>query len=542
MYPTSCSPLSLWWVTRRYLQGGQGTLAGSPAPPSHQESGTGPLRQQEAGPGSLSVPTHLWRLLVLQGCFLSTYHLHPGQGFEQSTLTHPQPGPGSGLNSFQLQQIEFLKGQLLEAPLVAKQTLLPPFLPGLRPRFPGPPAQGRQQEPWSIPRARPLSSQVPLRAPPPLSPRGRSLPWKAVDRLSSHFWELSISAGQEQRVLALLQELGEGRATTAHDLARKLHVPKKEVNRVLYSLAKQGRLHRDAGTPPLWRIAASVPARTQCSPTARADSPSQRAPGPDPSLEAEGREPTSVFEGPPEPLDMAEIKDKICEYLFKVSNSSALNLAKNIGLTKARDINAVLIDLERQGDVYREGTTPPIWYLTDKKRERIQIKRNTNSVPEAAPAAVPETSRHAEPPACPLPTSDAAACVVTPEEVKNGQDPAMKSESRQEAPPEPPEVKAAVHNNGPARAGYADFENGQWATDDIPDDLNSIRAAPGEFRAIMEMPSFYSPGAPRCSTYKKLAQCQLKNPISGLLEYAQFASQTCEFNLMEQSGPPHEPR
>lgn len=486
------------------------------------------------------MPTHLWCLLVLQGCFLSTYHPPPAPGFEQSTLTHLQPGPGAGLNSFQLQQIEFLKGQLLEAPLVAKQTPLLPFFPGLQPRFPGPPARSRQQEPWSVPGARPLSSQVPQRGPPPPSPRGRSLPWRGVDRLSSHFQELNISAGQEQRVLALLQGLGEGRATTAHDLARKLHVPKKEVNRILYSLAKQGRLHRDAGTPPLWRIA--VPAWTQCGPTARADSPCPRALGPEPSLEAEGREPTSAFEGLPEPLDMAEIKDKICEYLFRVSNSSALNLAKNIGLTKARDINAVLIDLERQGDVYREGTTPPIWYLTDKKRERIQIKRNTNSIPEATPAAVPETSRHAEPPACPLPASDASACVVTPEEVKNGQDPAMKSESRQEAPPEPAEAKPPVHNNGPSKTVYTDFENGQWATDDIPDDLNSIRAAPGEFRAIMEMPSFYSPGVPRCSTYKKLAQCQLKNPISGLLEYAQFASQTCEFNLMEQSGPPHEPR
>nr|1XMK_A Chain A, Double-stranded RNA-specific adenosine deaminase [Homo sapiens] len=73
-------------------------------------------------------------------------------------------------------------------------------------------------------------------------------------------------------------------------------------------------------------------------------------------------------------LDMAEIKEKICDYLFNVSDSSALNLAKNIGLTKARDINAVLIDMERQGDVYRQGTTPPIWHLTDKKRERMQIK------------------------------------------------------------------------------------------------------------------------------------------------------------------------
>lgn len=130
------------------------------------------------------------------------------------------------------------------------------------------------------------------------------------------------------------------------------------------------------------------------------------------------------------------------------------------------------------------------------------------------------------------------------EKVENGQEPSpvVKSESRQEATPEPMKLKPPVHDNGPSKTGYVDFENGQWATDDIPDDLNSIHAAPGEFRAIMEMPSFYSHGLPRCSPYKKLTECQLKNPISGLLEYAQFASQTCEFNLIEQSGPPHEPR
>ncbi|KAF4021271.1 hypothetical protein G4228_013731 [Cervus hanglu yarkandensis] len=240
---------------------------------------------------------------------------------------------------------------------------------------------------------------------------------------------------------------------------------------------------------------------------------------------------------------MAEIKEKICDYLFNVSNSSALNLAKNIGFTKARDVNAVLIDLERQGDVCRQGTTPPIWHLTDKKRERIQIKRNKDSVPETTQAAaVLETRKTAEAPTCNLPASDASDSTATPAKVENGQEPTVKLKIKQEATEEPVKLKPPVHDNGPSKTGYVDFENGQWATDDIPDDLNSIHAAPGEFRAIMEMPSFYSHGLPRCSPYRKLTECQLKNPISGLLEYAQFASQTCEFNMIEQSGPPHEPR
>ncbi|XP_039705778.1 double-stranded RNA-specific adenosine deaminase isoform X1 [Pteropus medius] len=474
-----------------------------------------------------------------QGCFLSRYP-GPFPGYE---LGHQQKGLGAYPNSFQLQQIEFLKGQLPEAPLIGKQTpSLPPYFPGLWPRFPGPPARGRQQESWGVPRPVPLRSQAFQRGFRPLCPRGKTRPWRGVDTLSARLQELYISQEQEQRVLELLQELGAGKAITAHDLARRLQASKKEVNSVLYSLAKKGRLLREVGTPPLWRAAVSAQAWDQHGQAATADSWSREAPVSDLSLETEDRNPTSGVEGPPEPLDMAEIKERICEYLFHAFSSSALNLAKNIGLTKARDVSAVLIDLERQGDVYRQGTTPPIWYLTDKKRERIQIKRNVNSVPETTQAAVPETKRSVEPPHCNSAVPEASDSAAAPE-AKNGQGLVLKLESRPEVvTPEPVTPKPPVHDNGPSRAGYVDFENGQWATDDIPDDLNSIRAAPGEFRAIMEMPSFYSHGWPRCSPYRKLTECQLKNPVSGLLEYAQFASQSCEFNLLEQSGPPHEPR
>ncbi|XP_037357217.1 double-stranded RNA-specific adenosine deaminase isoform X1 [Talpa occidentalis] len=476
-----------------------------------------------------------------QGCFFNSSHPHPVQDYEHSKLIYQQLGPGPHLNSLQLQQIGFLKGQFSEAPLTGKQTpSLLPVLPGPWPRIPGPFARGRQLEFWGFPRSVPHRSQVPQRSFQHPPQRGRTLPWRDIDRLSLNFHELNINQDQELRILELLEELGESRATTASDLAHKLRAPKKEINRILYSLAKKGKLHQEAGLPPLWRIAVSVPAWHKDSHVAKVDSP--RASQSDRSLETEDRSPTPDLEEPLEPSDMAEIKEKICDYLFNASNSSALNLAKNIGLTKARDVNAMLIDLERQGDVYRQGTTPPIWYLTDKKRERIQIKRNMNSVPETTQAAIPETKRNTERPTCTLPASTASNSVVTTEKVENGQEPVIKLENRQETRPEPIKLKPPVHDNGPSRTGYVDFENGQWATDDIPDDLNSIRAAPGEFRAIMEMPSFYSHGLPRCSPYKKLTECQLKNPISGLLEYAQFASQTCEFNMIEQSGPPHEPR
>ncbi|KAM4861944.1 double-stranded RNA-specific adenosine deaminase isoform 1-T1 [Thomomys bottae] len=458
-----------------------------------------------------------------------TRHTQPHQGYEHSKHRWQHPPPGFHLNSFQFQQIEFLKGQLPEAPLVGKQTpSQPPFLPGFWPRFPGPPTPGRHQEIWGVPKGEHLRSQgLPL-------PCDRVLQWTGVDRLSSQFQGLSISQGQEQRILELLKE----KAATVHELARKLRSQKKEVNRVLYSLERKGKLKKGAGTPPLWSLSTSFEPQDQPNSIVSPDSQSQGSPDSEPSLKAEEEDPTSDLEDPPEPFDMAEIKEKICNYLFNVPNSSALNVARSIGFSKARDVNTVLIDLERQGDVYRQGAAPPIWYLTDKKRERMQIKRNTRSGPAATAAAVRETQRNMALSTCHLPPSQASSKVVSTAKMENGHGPVIRFESRKDG--RPMRLKPPAYHNGPSRAGYVDFENGQWATDDIPDDLNSIRA--GEFRAIMEMPSFYSPGLPRCSPYKKLTECQLKNPISGLLEYAQFASQTCEFNLIDQSGPPHEPR
>ncbi|XP_028608944.1 double-stranded RNA-specific adenosine deaminase isoform X3 [Grammomys surdaster] len=477
------------------------------------------------------------------GVFPHQTQSYSDPSYEYSKWRYPQPhGPESYPRNFQLQQIEFLKGRLPEAPLIGPQTQsLPPFLPGHWPRFPGPPAQDKQLEIWGFPRSVTLRSQGFHIGSPLPPPHSRGPPWRGADGLCSHFQELSISQNLEQKVLNRLKELGEGKATTAHVLARELRAPKKDINHILYSLERKGKLRR-VGKPPLWSLVPLNQARTQPPRAVNPDSCIKEVPRGELGLDSADRDPSSDLEGPSELLDMAEIKEKICDYLFNVSNSSALNLAKNIGLTKARDVNAVLIDLERQGDVYRQGATPPIWYLTDKKRERLQMKRSTNSAPAATPAAVPEAARSPSFSSCHAPPSGASSSMAASKRVENGQEPVVKYESRHEARPGPMRLRPHAYHNGPSRAGYVASENGQWATDDIPDNLNSIHTAPGEFRAIMEMPSFYSPTLPRCSPYKKLTECQLKNPVSGLLEYAQFTSQTCDFNLIEQSGPSHEPR
>ncbi|XP_038624940.1 LOW QUALITY PROTEIN: double-stranded RNA-specific adenosine deaminase [Tachyglossus aculeatus] len=200
---------------------------------------------------------------------------------------------------------------------------------------------------------------------------------------------------------------------------------------------------------------------------------------------------------------MAETRERICAHLFGTGAVSALTLAKGIGLMRARDVNPALYYLERQGDVCREGMTQPLWALTEKKRERMRIKK------EAADPAAPA--------------------------LENGRRPGAAEDGGGEDAGPPPGARPAG-------------EDGRWASDDIPDSLNMIRP-PGTAAAAAaaaESPGSIAqlgfPPPPQPSPLEKLTACRKKNPVSGLMEFTQFTCQPCEFTLLEQSGPSHEPR
>ncbi|XP_028911798.1 double-stranded RNA-specific adenosine deaminase isoform X2 [Ornithorhynchus anatinus] len=196
---------------------------------------------------------------------------------------------------------------------------------------------------------------------------------------------------------------------------------------------------------------------------------------------------------------MAETREKICAHLFGAGALSALTLAKGIGLTRARDVNPALYYLERQGDVCREGLTQPRWALTEKKRERMCIKREA-----AAPAS----------PGAPAPAPG----------LENGRRPG-----------------AGPGEDGDAGAPPA-AEDGRWASDDIPDSLNMIRPPVAAAEPPGSIAQLGFPPPPQPSPLEKLTACRKKNPVSGLMEFTQFTCQPCEFTLLEQSGPSHEPR
>ncbi|NXD86915.1 DSRAD deaminase, partial [Halcyon senegalensis] len=345
------------------------------------------------------------------------------------------------------------------------------------------------------------------------------------DAIGLNFQRLTLAGrDREEEILSLFRQLGEGEACTVHDLARRLQTPKKEINRALYKLFREGKLLREGETPPLWSIA---------SPSAgRRGSPVERgADRADPAPEGRGgggaaAARSSLGSGDADPV-MAETKDKICNYLFSVEETTALNLAKNIGFSRAKDVNAFLSALEKLGDVRKKNANPPRWALTERKRERMQLRLKAGA---ATKAADPEA-------ASPLPREAAVASPAAGEGLENGQQPV--------APPDvPPED---VKPDFSSLSSYDHAENARWAVDDIPDNLNAINERLDASEPIMNSqpsPSYAAQleTASPCTPVEKLMACQEKNPVSGLTEYSQYTSQHCEFAMLEQSGPSHEPR
>ncbi|XP_026723260.1 double-stranded RNA-specific adenosine deaminase isoform X1 [Athene cunicularia] len=356
-----------------------------------------------------------------------------------------------------------------------------------------------------------------------------------------NFQRLSLARqDREQEILNIFRQLGEGKTCTVRDLTRKLKTQKKEVNQILYKLFREGKLHKGEETPPLWRIAGTSTARER-SPTDR----SSDRPGP--ACESRGGERSTAGSADTDPM-MAETKDKICNYLFSVEETTALNLAKNIGFSRAKDVNAFLSALEKLGDVHKQNTNPPRWSLTDRKRERMQMRLKASAITQVVDPAPELSFLPSSVPLCPQEVARASPAVSALEEesIENGQQASGQTDQSDVS-----DTEATLSEDAkPEFSGLSNYDNsedGKWAMDDIPDNLNTINKQPDESESIMNSQSSPSYAAQfetafPCTPVEKLMACQEKNPVSGLTEYSQYTYQHCEFAMLEQSGPSHEPR
>ncbi|KAJ0065987.1 hypothetical protein NL108_001211 [Boleophthalmus pectinirostris] len=116
--------------------------------------------------------------------------------------------------------------------------------------------------------------------------------------------------------------------------------------------------------------------------------------------------------------------------------------------------------------------------------------------------------------------------------------------------PLPPQAGSSDNGHREAASAFTlpqakEPSEGQWATDEIPEYLNTIRretqrANPQANNMGIVAVSLAAP--PPQNFWGKLQEVKLKNPVSGLMEYAQFIGESCEFLLLDQSGPSHDPR
>ncbi|XP_069074311.1 double-stranded RNA-specific adenosine deaminase isoform X2 [Pleurodeles waltl] len=384
---------------------------------------------------------------------------------------------------------------------------------------------------------------------------------EAFENISLDFQNLSLKSDREKEILNILQRLGQGQFLSARDIAHKLHIQKKEANHYIYKLKEEGKLQKIGDSPPGWCIAVSSPRQSReiysdirgqnSKISTEAGSSQYRGKSKkhypetlttfhqvQKTTEVRNQsestyEESSTDEGSSsvksEELDsptMVVNKEQICEYLFGVEQSTAVNIAKNIGLTKAKDVNITLYQLEKQGDICREATTPPKWSLTEKKRDRMQLKRKAHEV------LVAESVNEVE-------DLDASSDAFADEESENvgsafGSDDMNGGEKV---------VKAEALNDyaldldgssgePPKKRMKDETLNGSFATDDVT-----------EFGDMVGTPlNFAEPPVERMPPLEKLLQCIEKNPVSGLLEYTQFLNQKCDFILLQQTGPSHDPR
>lgn len=233
-----------------------------------------------------------------------------------------------------------------------------------------------------------------------------------------------VTPGVEAQVHSALAALKPSESVSAKLLARKLHLPKKIVNQVLYSLERSQKASKQGLLPPEWTLYRE-PVRGEEDQDSKVQSPpshlcvssehpaevkvelktetagnlgqvrddnsdTESSSSNSFSLEssdseefrssARGWHQEKQYPGTTSPPDqelklptMAEQKELVLQYLLRSQEATALSIAKNIGLRTTKQVNPTLYALEKQGEIIKNGeVNPPTWELSSHRRERME--------------------------------------------------------------------------------------------------------------------------------------------------------------------------
>lgn len=193
-------------------------------------------------------------------------------------------------------------------------------------------------------------------------------------------------------------------------LAKQLHLPKTIVNRALYSLERAQKAFKQGLSPPLWNACREqlesdsdqnsvVDGRSSnLTPVENSDTESSSssssqswsaASSEGSKAEAESRHPIAPSSSDQEHSlsKMPDQKELVLNHLLNAGETTALCIAKNLGLKTAKQVNPTLYSLEKQGDVIKHGeVNPPTWELATHRRERME--RSLKAAKSAATSEV----------------------------------------------------------------------------------------------------------------------------------------------------------
>ncbi|KAK2855192.1 hypothetical protein Q7C36_007061 [Tachysurus vachellii] len=423
---------------------------------------------------------------------------------------------------------------------------------------------------------------------------------KATCSLPSGRYSLQLNPDIQKQVHSSLASLQQGETLQARLLAKRLRLPKKIVNQALYALSKLNQAVRLEATPPLWRLWKEGDTESTHGTRFRAKTDKNFAQDTfvrqnqgisevltgfttteacsDFSEESEDSEKESSSEALDSDqasekescilttMEAKDTKEHILRYLHETGQASALMIAKNLGFRNAKHVNPTLYTMEKHGDLTRNTNfTLPTWELTSHQREKMERQRKAAVVASiihdeselrGTPGPVIATQ--------PIPKivcgSGLSEEVMTWENLPTSQTHISKDGTfgngmlekqsnsdmdcmpvLEKIPSDDKDLASVPYSSHDASCYRANDKNGghsEWASDDIPEFLNTIRS---EVAVSLAAPL---PPAQNTEIVKlqKLRLALSKNPVSGLMEYAQYLGYSCEFLLLEQSGPSHNPR
>lgn len=235
---------------------------------------------------------------------------------------------------------------------------------------------------------------------------------------------ITLTPHIQDQVHKALVALKPSESISAKLLAKKLHLPKKIVNKALYSLERSQKAFKQGLLPPEWAlyrehlkgerdqnstvqsppsvlcVSSEHPSETKfefkpetahklgqakkedsdtdstsyiCSSLESSDSEEPQTPAKGQHQEKQHPSTTSSSDQELKLPTMPDHRELVLQYLLTSGEATALVIAKNLGFKTAKQVNPTLYILEKRGDVIKnKEVNPPIWELSTHRRERME--------------------------------------------------------------------------------------------------------------------------------------------------------------------------